>query len=605
MIEYQLTSIDRHFAAFIKAEVTADADLIWLLTAALSNGVGSGDTCLDLTRVAGQELKIADTVTLLPPLTGLKYILQNSAVVGTKADYCPLILDPVGRLYLYRYWHYENGLVQTLLDKGSSIADYDKDVVRAGLNRLFPEATGNQIDWQRIAALAAIRKKFCVISGGPGTGKTSTVVKIIALLLEQPAPHPLRIALAAPTGKSAARLKESISRMVGELNCSTMIKGQIPTDVLTIHRLLGYISGSVQFRHNQENKLPYDAVIVDEASMVPLTLMAKLVSALKPSARFILLGDKNQLASVEAGAVLGAICGSSEVEPFSATFNELVNSMQDKPKFSLPVAPEPTPPLVDTQVVLKQNYRFSATSGIDALGRAINNGDGAKALSLLDGSELGDVNWQPIASPAKLMQKLVELVVDGYKKYLQATTVAEALSLFDQFRILCPLRQGDYGVDSINSLVEQILVNAGLINVQQRWYHGRPVMITVNDYNLQLFNGDIGIVRQESELSASPRVFFPTANGEVRSLPVARLPQHETVYAMTVHKSQGSEFESLLLLLPNYDAENLTRELLYTAVTRAKSQVDIWGERQPFVEATIRKINRSSGLEDALWGMSG
>ena len=603
MIEYQLTSIDRHFADFIKAAATADTAVLWVLTAILSNGVGSGDTCLDLKQVAGKEIKIGDVVTPIPVFDELSSLLQKSAVVGTKADCRPLILDPTGRLYLYRYWHYEHGLAQTLLDKGSSIATYDAVVVKDGLERLFPAKMGTQIDWQQVATLAAIRKKFCVISGGPGTGKTSTVVKIIALLLEQPTKHPLRIALAAPTGKSAARLKESISQMVGQLNCSATIKGQIPTDVLTIHRLLGYISGSVQFRHNQENQLPYDVVIIDEASMVPLTLMAKLVAALKPAARFILLGDKNQLASVDAGAVLGAICGSHKTEPFSTSFNQLVNSMQSGDKVSLPVSPDPIPILVDTQIILKLNYRFGDTSGIDALSKAINCGDGTEALSLLDNQAFGDVNWQQASAPTKLPHQLTKLVISGYEKYLTATTVAESLAFFDQFRILCPLRQGDYGVDSINALVEKILVNAGLINLQQRWYHGRPVMVTVNDYNLQLFNGDIGIVRQESETSTTQRVFFPAANGELRSIPVTRLPAHETVYAMTVHESQGSEFERLLLLLPNYDSEKLTRELLYTAVTRAKLQVNIWGERRSFVAATARQINRSSGLEDALWRM--
>ncbi len=602
MVEYVLTAIDRHFANFIQAEATTDFPALKVVTALLSNGVGAGDSCLDLNLLAGQEVKVGDSVITILPYQELQELLHASGVVGSGGDYRPLVLDSHGRLYLYRYWQYEHELAQTLLGKAKSVVDYDEIILKDGLNRLFPAAVTTEIDWQRVAALAALQKKFCVISGGPGTGKTATVVKILALLLEQPATLPLRIALAAPTGKSAARLKESISQMKTDLDCSTAIKDNIPTEVLTIHRLLGYISGSVQFRYNHDNRLPFDTVIIDEASMVPLTLMAKLAAALKPEARLILLGDRNQLASVEAGAVLGDICGGDSKEPFSVAFNALMVKLGGESQLSLPVVENSPSPLLNTLVVLKKNYRFGNDSGIEALGQAITSGNGDRAITLLGTGTSTDIIWQTTPPSVALKKNLRELVLAGYKNYLAAGTAIEALRLFDQFRILSPLRQGDYGVAAINSLVEEILAAAGMINPQQRWYHGRPVMITVNDYNLQLFNGDIGIVFHEPEKGGQPRVCFPTASGEIRTIPVVRLPNHETVYAMTVHKSQGSEFDRLLLLLPNHDSENLTRELIYTAVTRARSQVDIWGNEAAFIAAVGRQVSRSSGLGDALWG---
>ncbi|MCK5913242.1 MAG: exodeoxyribonuclease V subunit alpha, partial [Desulfuromusa sp.] len=561
MLEYALTAIDRHFSAFIQTEAGSDSLHLKQLTSLLSNAVGSGDTCLNLPDIAGQEVQLDGLPTILPGYSELQKLLQSTSVVGAPGDYRPLILDPNGRLYLLRYWEYEQKLAQILLDKGqSNQEEINVALLKTGLDRLFPETASAVIDWQRVAALAAVRKKFCVISGGPGTGKTSTVIKILALLLEQAAGAPLRIALAAPTGKSAARLKESIGQMKGALKCTDAIKERIPQDVSTIHRLLGYIPGSVQFRFNQENPLPDDVVIIDEASMVPLTLMAKLVTSLKPSARFILLGDRDQLASVEAGAVLGDICGGGREESFSAEFNTLFAELGTGQQIPLTVSKKESQPLLDSLVVLKKNYRFSDAGGIGVLGQAINAGDGGRALSLLTDASRSDIGWQKVPQIDGLKRALRDIVIAGYGSYLEANTASEALQRFDTFRILCSLRQGHYGVSAINSLVENILADAGLIDPHNRWYHGRPVMVTVNDYNLKLFNGDIGIIFQEEGSNGSPRVCFPAADDSIRRVPMVRLPQHETVYAMTVHKSQGSEFDRLLLLLPDRDSEGLSRE---------------------------------------------
>jgi exodeoxyribonuclease V alpha subunit len=452
--------------------------------------------------------------------------------------------------------------------------------------------------------VAAVRKRFCVISGGPGTGKTSTVVKIIALLLEQAKEKNMCIALAAPTGKSAARLNASIRIMKEKLECAPAIREMIPDEVSTIHRLLGAKGGSVRFRYSGDNPLPFDAVIVDEASMVALPLMAKLAIALKNDARLILLGDRDQLSSVEAGAVLGDICGGGRNEPFSPEFADLVARVADEriPTESLA---GPLPLLTDSLAILKRNYRFGAESGIGAVGRAVNAGEGEGAIALLSGESCRGVAWRSIPKPDRLRKALSGTVVAGFGAYLASKSPAEALERFDAFRVLCALRQGPYGIAAINAIVENILAEKGLIDLRSRWYRGRPVLITVNDYNLKLFNGDVGIVYPDPEDGGTLRVFFPAPDGKVRKISPVRLPAHETAYAMTIHKSQGSEFDRVLMLLPGHDSEILTRELIYTGITRAKAEAEIWGDEEIFVTAVSRKIDRKSGLRDALWYSSG
>jgi exodeoxyribonuclease V alpha subunit len=597
---FELSSTDKHFAAFIAGEAGKTgcaSPLLPLAASLLSSSVGSGHICLDLAGIAGRAVQVDGCEELLPGLPELERELSGSCVVGPPGAFRPLVLD-AGRLYLYRYWKYESALVRAVLEKaGAAAAGLNEALLSDGVGRFFGPG-GEGTDWQRVAALAALWKRFCVISGGPGTGKTFTVIKILALLLEQAGEKPLRIALAAPTGKAAARLKESIRRMKEKLHCSPEVRDRIPEEVTTIHRLLGVRSGSIRFQHDEKNPLPYDVVIIDEASMVALPLMAKLAVSLEAGARFILLGDRDQLASVEAGAVLGDLCGGGRAEPFSAGFSKFLERVAGEK-----VEPSGAPdcPLADTLVVLKKNYRFAADSGIGAVARAVNEGDGAGALKLLRGSGKGDVAWRDVPPPERLRKELAELVVAGYTPYLGAGSPGEALALFDRFRILCALRQGPYGVSGINEQVEEILAQKGLIQKNNRWYRGRPVMITVNDYNMRLFNGDIGIVLPDAESGGEPRVHFPSPEGGVRKVAPVRLPEHETVYAMTVHKSQGSEFERVLMLLPGHDTEALTRELIYTGITRARDAVEVWGDGEVFTGAVLRRVERASGLGQKLW----
>lgn len=595
----ELRSIDRHFADFICRESGSHAPELWIAAALASHAVGKRHTCLDLAEIAGMDLTEFCAAGTLLPTDRLIERLNESPAVGAPGDYRPLILDGAGRLYLQRYWQYEQDLAQAIRQKAAAAEQFCADTLRSGLARLFPGSAAAETDWQAIAAIAAVRKKLSIISGGPGTGKTSTVVKILALLIEQQPARRLRIALAAPTGKAAARLNDAISRMKEQLACSAAVREQIPASVATIHRLLGSISGSVRFRYSLENPLPYDVVIIDEASMVDLPLMAKLVTALKGDARLILLGDRDQLASVEAGSVLGDLCGAGRQESFSPDFRRLVKELTGADLQS-EAAETPPPALADLLVILKQNYRFQASSGIGVLAAAINAGDSEQALGMFAQGK-ADLHWRDLPAVVSLKKTLAAGIIAGYCHYLAAATAAEALVRFDAFRVLCALREGPYGVVVVTRLIEDILAENRLIDLHSRWYKGRPVIVTTNDYNMKLYNGDVGIVFPEADQSGSLRVCFPAPDGGVRKVSPLRLPAHETVYAMTVHKSQGSEFERVLLLLPDHDSELLSRELLYTGITRAKNEVAVWGKREIFAAAVARRIERTSGLSDALW----
>lgn len=595
----ELRSIDRHFADFICRESGSHEPELWIAAALASHAVGKRHTCLDLAEIAAMDLTEVAAAGTLASTDRLIELVKESPAVGAPGDFRPLILDGAGRLYLQRYCKYEQDLAQAVRQKAAATEHICEDTLRDGLGRLFPGSVAEETDWQAIAAIAALRKRFSIISGGPGTGKTSTVVKILALLIEQQPARRLRIALAAPTGKAAARLNEAISRMKEGLACSETVREQIPVAVSTIHRLLGTISGSVRFRFTAENPLPYDVVIIDEASMVDLPLMAKLVTALKVDARLILLGDRDQLASVEAGSVLGDLCGTGRQESFSPDFRQLVKKLTGA-FLTSEATKESNPALADLLVILKKNYRFQAGSSIGITAAAINAGDSEQALGIFAQGK-ADLHWRDLPAVVSLKKTLATEIIAGYRHYLAAATAAEALVRFDAFRVLCALREGPYGVVAVTRLIEEILAENLLIDVHSRWYKGRPVIVTTNDYNMKLFNGDVGIVFPESDQSGPLRVFFPAADGGVRTVSPLRLPAHETVYAMTVHKSQGSEFERVLLLLPDHDSELLSRELLYTGITRAKNEVAVWGKCEIFAAAVARRIERKSGLSDALW----
>ncbi|HEX9078428.1 MAG TPA: exodeoxyribonuclease V subunit alpha, partial [Desulfuromonadaceae bacterium] len=576
-----LTPLDHHFADFIVRLDSSPCHDLWLAAALTSAATARGHVCLDLATAAEGEVQPLRPVSgpLRPPPVGQwRAGLASCTTVGRPGEYTPLVLDGADRLYLHRSWDHERRAADGLLARCEPVP-VDEDFLRAGLDRYFPPG-GEAPDWQRVAAMASLTRRLTVISGGPGTGKTATVARILALALELAGAREPAIALAAPTGKAALRLRHSIARATEQLGLAAPLRARMPDRVQTIHRLLGAMSGPALFRHNRDNPLPCDLLVVDEVSMVDLPLMARLLEALRPDCRLILLGDRDQLASVEAGAVLADICNRGDLPPFSVRFRSQVERLcgplgaeADVP--STHNQREPSP-LSDSVIQLRTSYRFGADSGIGALSRLINAGEAAAALDLLQSGHREDLAWRPLPDANGFAAAFGAAVRRGYDGYCRAATPRAALEALEEFRVLSPHRAGSWGVDSLNRLAGAAL---GLHRVEGApWCRLLPLMVTANNYELGLFNGDTAVVLEEPG-SGRLAAFFPDpeADGGLRRLSPLRLPPWEPALALTVHKSQGSEFDHVLLVLPDRMSEALSRELLYTAVTRARRRVEIWG----------------------------
>jgi exodeoxyribonuclease V alpha subunit len=561
----QISSLDHHFADFITRIDCNPCDELWMAAALASNAAGRGHTCLDMAAAVGRAVAPFSHISrqLQPPETALwKVALESCDTVGKPGDYTPLVLDAAGRLYLHRSWEYERLVAEGILSRDRQMP-IDPVLFNSALDQYFPEVDGT-LDMQREAAVTALTRSFSVISGGPGTGKTATVARILALLIQLSGDTQQDIALAAPTGKAAMRLRQSILQAACQLDLPEEITNKLPKEVSTIHRLLGVKADGEGFRHNRENRLSCDVIVIDEASMIDLPLMAHLLEALRDDARVILLGDRDQLASVEAGAVLADICGGDRV--VSVTH-------------------------------LTKSYRFNETSGIGELSRLINAGDGAAAVDLLISGKHDDLVWRNLLIGRSFEEEFVISISERYREYAGSVSPEEALAGLESFRVLSPLRSGLYGVENLNKLCLKAL---GLRHTSdERYYRLMPVLVTGNNYELGLYNGDTGVVMEND---GRPSVWFSAQDGGLRHLSPLRLPTHETAFALTVHKSQGSEFDRLLLILPDRMLEALSRELLYTAVTRARRQVEIWGTEDLFRQAVERRIVRSSGLRDRLIG---
>ncbi len=591
LMEEAPSPIAIRFAEYIARIPRSGSDGLHLAAQLAAHRILEGHVCVDLSEMAGHLIWTGQPA---PELAAWEKELRASPVVGAPGDYRPLILDESHRLYLARYWDYEQRVAKSLTARAMAKVDVDEKLLKADLAGLFPSASGGDPDWQRIAAATAVLKQFSVISGGPGTGKTTTVVRILAALVSQAKGQPIEIALAAPTGKATARMQDVLSIAKQYIDIAPEIVTKIPEQACTLHRLLGAHPESPKMRHNHENPLVADVVVVDEASMVDLALMAKLCDALRPEARLILLGDKDQLASVEAGSVLGDICAAGGL---SEKFGRLVSTITgDK----IGGTPGSGNVLSDSIVLLRKNYRFKEGSGIAKVSALVNAGDSDAAADVLAGGGWEDINWK-IGRVEESLDDLRLCVVAGYKPYLHAAHNArppsDVINSFGKFRVLCAHRRGLTGVEGLNDFIESSLREAGLIQGRGTWYPGRPVMITENDYNLRLFNGDIGIA-----LTTSPglRVHFISTAGKLRSFAPSRLPEHIDVYASTIHKSQGSEFDDVLLILPSESTRVMTRELIYTALTRARRHVEIRGPQDVFVKAVSRRLSRSTGLRDRL-----
>ncbi len=650
-----LRPVDQAFVLFLSRQDPSASSLVLLGAALASHQLGRGHICLDL----DSALKDPDGTLSLPPegetgedmparpsqildeITKAHWAnqLERSLLVGKDADNTPLVLQQE-RLYLRRYWVYTRQVAQEILGRvGQKLPVPDDLEIR--LDEIFKnlrsreEAEKQSIHWQSVAAAVAAASNFSVISGGPGTGKTTTVVQVLGLLqgiaMEQD--RILRIRLAAPTGKAAARLTESISRAMGFL--PEKIQTHMPTEVTTLHRLLGSRHDSRQFVHNRTNRLHVDLLVVDEASMIDLEMMDALLGALPPQARLILLGDKDQLASVEAGSVLGDICANASRPCYHP---DTVDFIKQATGYDLSEFSGSGTGLDQQIVVLRKSHRFHEDSGIGSLAQAVNQGETAPVSRVW---EKGYPDISQLIIPSCDALEFRSLVLDGnpkafphapempvgFRNYLEIIArgardfpsethwLKAVLEGFDKFQLLSPVRKGDWGVESLNRISSRILYNAGLIRATQGWYPGRPVMITRNDYRLGLMNGDIGIaveVGNDGQKDHAPpgrlpgnvlRVVFPMADGSIKQVLPSRLEAVETVYAMTVHKSQGSEFDHTALILPDTMSPVLTRELVYTGITRARSFFTMAGPSTEILAcAAKQKTLRASGLGSLLGG---
>lgn len=569
-----------------------------------SRAADEGHVCLELAELAGAPMAAGMAeVPCWPELAVWERSLQASPLVGAPGDWRPLILDAGHRLYLQRLHHYETALARELLRKAAAetpVADPQR--LAESLRKHFAAGAAGGVDWQAVAALSAATRGLCVVSGAPGTGKTTTMAKILRLLQEQQPLQPLRVRLCAPTGKAAARMTESLRSLApppeGDKEGGP---AAWPREAATVHRLLGWRPGGA-FRHHAGNPLAADVVVLDEASMVDLALMHHLVAAIPPGARLIVLGDKDQLASVAAGAVMGDLCDRRGMGVYSEAFRRRAAALLGLSLDSLPAGCHSSGALVDAVTVLQQSFRFGAESAIGRFSAAVNQGAADAARAVLEEGR-DDLVWLNAGRPDASRRPLEDLLRQGFAGCLHADDPQEALEGLQRFRVLCAVKSGPLGVAAVNRLVEEALAAAGALDPREPWYRGRPLLVTRNDYRLGLFNGDTGVVWPHPA-DGRPAACFPGAGGELRWVDCRRLPAVETAFALTVHRSQGSEVNELALLLPDRESPVLTRELLYTGVTRARRRVHLWAEAGVLERAIRARVQRRSGLRDRLWPSS-
>jgi exodeoxyribonuclease V alpha subunit len=587
----EIDFIDQHLATLMNRLAKVPSPELVLAAKLVSKFRARGDVCLPLREVTSTETEVAGS-TKVPALNEWVKKLRSSGVVGDPGAFTPLILDQSNRLYLQRYWKYEDELGRNLQArlKDKPPRDFDPNGLAQAIAELFPGPS----DLQKLAAFVAATSRLCVISGAPGTGKTRTIVLICVLLTILAGKRELSFALAAPTGKAAARLKETMAQTAVSLGLSGKLN--LPADASTIQRLLGARGDSPHFRHNAKNPLTEDVVIVDEASMIDLALLAKLFDAVRPDARVILVGDKDQLASVEAGSAFRDICTPGFELGVSVSLAEAFARITGE-KLSGTSADQA--PIHSVIVELRQNYRFIPGAGITELSNAVNRGDAMGAISVLKSG--GSIRWRPTPSVRNFERELRERVFPRFEKLLRLRDPAVALKQLGEFAVLCALRRGPFGAETVNVLLEGMLRENGLIEGAGRYQVGEPIIIVRNDYNVGLFNGDLGIVLPDAS-TGELRVFFRgEGEDEVLNFAPGRLPAHEPAFALTVHKSQGSEFHDALVILPDRDAPVLTRELLYTGITRVREKVEVWASEEILRQIIGRKITRSSGLRERLW----
>jgi exodeoxyribonuclease V alpha subunit len=544
---------------------------------ARTDDAGTGD---DHAQVPVDQLPWPERASWAKQLRSSSAVASGATAPG--APIRPLVFDGT-RVYLERYWRHEQMVGTDLLDRAASdAADGDRAPIPAALlDQLFGPAPEGPADLQRVAAEAALTRRLVVIAGGPGTGKTRTVARLLAVAhqIAIDEGRPLEVALAAPTGKAAQRMTEAVRNEITAAGLpASLAEPLLATEASTIHRLLGP-TGGLEFRHDHDDPLAADIVVIDEASMVSLPLMARLLDAVRPDARLVLVGDPYQLASIEAGAVLGDVVGPAAVAGWGG---------------SLPLGP-----LSGGVVVLERVHRFDAASAIAALADAVRGGDADTAIEILRAGA-DDVTWvHPDDAPARAV--LDRVVVDTALEVVHAARAGDrsaGLAAAGDLKVLAATRRGPLGSFEWRERIERLLARRdGRVVVGRRWYVGRPVIVTENDYSNALFNGDTGLVVATDDGST---VAFPRGEA-TRDLQPSQLSQVETWWSMTIHKSQGSEFRHAVVSLPRAGSPILTRELLYTAITRAREQLTIVADEAALRGAVGRTVARASGLQSRLW----
>jgi exodeoxyribonuclease V alpha subunit len=606
-----LTAADVHVALRLADLGGEDDEQVALAAALAVRGPRLGHVYVDLATIRETVIVDADEAVDLgalawPPAAAWIEGLAASGLVAVGDDdggpSRPLRLVGTS-LYLDRYWREERQVaadLQALSDAPPH--DVRDEILAAGLTRLFAREPD---DRQRLATACAVLRRFTVVAGGPGTGKTTTVARIVALLAEQAAaagvPEPL-VAFAAPTGKAAARLEEAVHEEAATLAVSDAVRAQLlAARASTLHRLLGWRPDShSRFRHHRGNRLPHDVVIVDETSMVSLSLMARLVEAVRPEARLVLVGDPGQLTSIEAGAVLGDIVGPATERPFMrpAARKRLAHVTGED---VLAGDPPPGATIGDGIVALTRVHRFGGA--IAAVADAIRGGKADAALAALSDAP-DEVTWIPVDPDAgdalAPVHNSAVAAARGVIDAARAGDARQALASLAAFRVLCAHRRGPRGVATWTDRIERWLAaEVEGFGAEGQWYVGRPLLVTENDYGLRLYNGDTGVVVATAEGRVSAAF---DRRGEIVEFSPSRLAAVDTVYAMTIHKSQGSQFGTAAVLLPDPTSQILTRELLYTAVTRARERLILAGTEEAVRAAVSRPVARASGLRWRLWG---
>ncbi len=569
----------------------------------LSKKMSEGHVCIDISQNVETELlegnRWNDSLTSV--------FDASNTLVGSPSSALntPFILDG-NLLYTQRFYKYEIQIASFLQDRLAN-STLDTEAIRAAvsmLQSLYPAIADNaKIDWQFVAAVSAIAWPFTIITGGPGTGKTTTISKILQVLLANDTS--LRVALAAPTGKAAARMSESLKQALGaNIEKHSALIAMQPT---TIHRLLGYQKGSIYFKHDANNPLPYDVLIIDECSMVDMALFAKLLAAVPKHCKLLLLGDKNQLSSVEAGSLFGDLCNM--LPQANAMHKDFIDALAQ-------VAPQQASLLIEHNhqaapslftsriITLEQSHRFKDTEGIGVLSKAVIQNDKDILGAIWD--MLGN---NQVRLDGYNLQSLFYEFIALFKHYIfdengQKRKPLDALKEFNYCRVLSASKQQEEGVYNLNLLIEQYLYKQGWIELTDKWYEYKPIMVTKNNYTIGLYNGDIGILFKDPD-DGIVKAYFLVKNEEGEDVLKKVLPgfinEYETCFAMTIHKSQGSEFDNVLMLLPQKASSSLlSRELIYTGLTRAKSYVLVQADKDVFMQGCEQKIQRNSGLKNRL-----